>query len=47
MFPNCSHDLHDVHRGEARVFVPLSSIETRLFSAPLDKSVKFSAEGFM
>jgi len=32
------------HRG---FFVPLSSIEERLFRDPPEKSVRFSAEGFM
>jgi len=47
MFPRCFQTSATCILDKAGFFVPLSSICSRLFDDPVEKSVKFSAEGFM
>jgi hypothetical protein len=47
MFPKVFHTTITCQLSRAGFFVPLSSVCSRLFEEPVDKSVRFSAEGFM
>ena len=47
MFPRCFATSITCILEKRGFFVPLASIENRLFGEPPDKSVKFSAEGFI
>ena len=47
MFPQCFETAITCILNKRGFFVPLSSICSRLFDESVDKSVRFSAEGFM
>lgn len=47
MFPKVFQTTITCVLSQAGFFVPLASICSRLFEEPVDKSVRFSAEGFM
>jgi hypothetical protein len=47
MFPRCFATSITCLLQKRGFFVPLLAIEDRLFTEPPEKSVRFSAEGFM